>query len=480
MVKVVKDHLGTGSAMGDTRRGNAQLAAAIAEAGLSHAQVARALVRVAQECGADELVGVGRSHVSHWVGGSRPSGRAPALLAEALSRHLGRSITVEQLGFTPARQIPSTHVVPDWHVDTLATLTDLGRADVDPERRRVLEAGAYSVAALTLPPAPWWQEMAGRGTVRVAVGARPVRRGDLEAVRDMVSMFSHVDQRRGGGHARRTVVQYLTTEVAGFLRGSYTDDQVRRGVFSAASELAYLAGWMAFDNAEHGVAQHHFTVAVKLAAEADDPPMAGHVLRAMAHQALDLGHQGQARELADASVQGQRYAMASPRERSLLGVVYARTLVAVGESKAAAVALNRAEDDLAAAGPGDDEPGRVFFFGEASLAHETACALRDGGDLRGAVREFRRSVRTRQTTAFTRTHAITLGYLGAVQARQGGFEEACATWSSALNAMDGIRSGRTRQVAADMRSVLSPFRRRGLRAVADLDARAAAYLADSI
>jgi hypothetical protein len=42
--------------------------------------------------------------------------------------------------------------------------------------------------------------------------------------------------------------------------------------------------------------------------------------------------------------------------------------------------------------------------------------------------------------------------------------------------MDGIRSGRTHQVAADMRSVLSPLRHRGLRIVADLDARAAAYL----
>jgi hypothetical protein len=31
-------------------------------------------------------------------------------------------------------------------------------------------------------------------------------------------------------------------------------------------------------------------------------------------------------------------------------------------------------------------------------------------------------------------------------------------------------------VAADMRAVLAPFRHRGIRAVTDLDARAAAYL----
>jgi hypothetical protein len=237
---------------------------------------------------------------------------------------------------------------------------------------------------------------------------------------------------------------------------------------------------MAFDNAEHTIAQRHFMVAVKLAAEADDPPMAGHVLRAMAHQAIDLGHPQQALDLAAGSIEGPRYLLASRRERSLLGVVHARALAATGQPKAAAVALIRAEDDLAAAGPGDDEPGRVFFFGEASLAHETACVLRDSGDLPGAVREFRRSVRTRKASAFTRTHAVTLGYLGAVQARRGDVEEACATWSSALDAMESVRSARTRQAAVEMRSVLAAFRRRGPGTVMDLDARAAAYLARAV
>lgn len=39
-------------------------------------------------------------------------------------------------------------------------------------------------------------------------------------------------------------------------------------------------------------------------------------------------------------------------------------------------ALRRTEDDLRNT-DGTEEPGRVFFFAEASLAHETACTLRD-------------------------------------------------------------------------------------------------------
>jgi hypothetical protein len=155
------------------------------------------------------------------------------------------------------------------------------------ERRRVLASSAYCVAALAVPDESWWRQMAARGTARAS--ARGVGRGDLETVREMASLFSRVDQRRGGGHARTALVQYLTSDVVTYLRGSYTDERVRKDMFSAASELAYLSGWMAFDNAEHAIAQHYFSIAVKLAAEADDPPMAGHVLRAMAHQAVDLG-----------------------------------------------------------------------------------------------------------------------------------------------------------------------------------------------
>lgn len=460
--------------MGQARLRNARLAAVIAETGWSHAQVANAFVRVASENGAREFAGVGRSHVSHGVGGSHPSGWAPVILCEALSRRLGRTVTLGEVGLTV--QSLSSRAALDWRVDTLIALADLGKVDVDMERRRVLAAATYSVAALAVPDEPWWTQMAARGTTRATGSARGVGRGDLEAVREMASIFSRVDQRRGGGHARTALVQYLTSDVASYLRGSYPDERVRKDMFSAASELAYLSGWMAFDNAEHSIAQHYFSVAVKLAAEADDPPMAGHVLRAMAHQAVDLGHFHQGLDLAAASVDGKRYLLASPRERALFGVVYAWALGAVGQKSAAAEALIKAEDDLASATTGDDEPSRVFFFGEASLAHETACTLRDTGDLSGALKEFRRSVRTRKATTFTRTHAVTLGYLGAVQARRGEIDQACSTWSNALDAMDGIHSGRTRQAVVDMRAALSAFRRRGIPATVELDARAAVYL----
>jgi hypothetical protein len=248
-------------------------------------------------------------------------------------------------------------------------------------------------------------------------------------------------------------------------------------MFAAVSELAYLAGWMAFDDSDHRVAQHRFSVALQLATEADDQPLRGHILRAMAHQALDLGFRQQGLDLAAASVERDTLTAACPRERALIGVVHARALAATGQQKAAAVALRKAEDHLASTTEGDNEPARVFFFGEASLAHETARTLLEVGDLPGAIREFRSSVAKRQTSTFARTHVVTLGYLGAAEAANGRVDAAHQTWTQALHTAEGIRSGRVRKVVKDMYAKLSALKSVETPAIRELRTRAAAYLA---
>ncbi|MER7454449.1 helix-turn-helix transcriptional regulator [Nocardia beijingensis] len=357
--------------------------------------------------------------------------------------------------------------------DPVATLLNLGKADV--ERRSFLRVG-YSTALSASVLLPDWLDHASALT-RKESRVRYVGEADVAAVRDVMLVFSQIDQRLGGGHGRTAVVQYLTNEVTGYLKGSFASETVRRQMFSAAAEMAYLVGWMAFDNDEHAAAQRYFATSTQLAAEAEDAPLVGHVLRAMAHQAVDLGHSEQGLQLAEASVSGARYQSACPRERALLKVVHAKALSAAGRPAESAKALLQAEQDLAAASDSDPEPTRVFFFSEASLAHETACALRDAGNLAGAANQFQLSVRKRKATAFTRTHAVTLGYLGTVQARSGEIEQACATWRSALDAMGGVQSGRTRNVARDIRSTLARYRGQSIPGVRETDEQAAEYLA---
>ncbi|MFI5986984.1 Tat pathway signal protein [Streptomyces sp. NPDC051555] len=450
------------------RTRNALLAGVIAETGWSQPQVAAALVRVATENHATELMAVSRSHISMWVGGTHPEGRAAHILCETLSRRLRRPVTLGQIGLAPLA--PATEPRPGWSVDSISELADFG-GDMSMNRRGVLAASAYSAAGAALPGGSWWEHTREAAKARTSLSRLTVTQGHVSAVREAMRYYSRQDQRLGGRAGRTALTAYLRTDVAAYMAGRFPTGAVRRELVSATAELVYLAGWTAFDSGDHTTAQRSFEFALRLAAEADNPPLAGHILRAAAHQAVDLHHPQRALALAEGSLAGARYARATPRERSLLSVVHARALAATGQRTQALAALTRADTDLASAGNHTEEPERVSFFAEASLAHETACTLRDLGDLKGAEAAFEHSVRTR-ALPYARTHAVTLGYLGEVQARQGHLDAACATWTRALDTMAGIQSARTRDTVIRMRSALSPLRGRGGSIAADLDQRA--------
>ncbi|MFF3088561.1 MULTISPECIES: Tat pathway signal protein [Streptomyces] len=452
------------------RTRNNLLAAAIKETGWSQEQTAAHFRTVAVECGAPGLAHVSRAHISQWVLGSRPEGDAARILSETLSRRLGRVVTPAQIGLAPIQPTPST--VPGWEdVDTVAALVDLRDDTMDMTRRQVL---AYSAAGTALPPDHWWKDTLDRAQTRPAVSRQSVTPAHVEAVRAAMVHHSRQDQLLGGRAGSSALTSYLRTDVADYLARRFPSEKLRRDMFGAAAELVYLSAWMAFDSSDHGTAQARFNLAVSMAAEAGDGPLAGHILRAAAHQAVDLHHPKRALALAEGSLAQRRYAQASPRERALLGVVHARALALCRRDAEARAALRQAAEELGNARP-TDEPARVYFFGEASLAHETACTLRDLGDLRAAEKEFEHSVRTR-ALPFARTHVVTLGYLGAVQARQGQVEAACATWSRALDSMDGIASGRVQDTVVQMRRALRPVLARGGRVAATLDQRADAML----
>ncbi|WP_434595929.1 Tat pathway signal protein [Streptomyces sp. A5-4] len=451
------------------RERNLALAALLREAGWSQPQAAAAVARVAAESGMRELEAISRSHISMWVLGTKPSGRARHILRETLSRRLRRPLTLADLGLEEPTN--STESGSDWSVNPLTVLAELGSDDLDMHRRKLLATAAYSAAGLALPASSWWAAAPAAAARRTAVSPRLVRQADIDDVRDLTNFYSARDQQRGGASGRSSLASHLRDEAAPLLGSRFRTDRHRRDTYSAVAEMTYLAGWMAFDASEHRTAQRYLTLAARIAAEAGDGPLVGHILRALAHQAVDLGHPRKALAMADASMSRDRYGQASQREKALLAIVHARALAADGDRPGTLAAISRAERDLARAG-NDDAPGRVDFFQEASLAHETACALRDMGQPADAEIHFQRSVATRRRQQYARTHSVTLGYLGAVQVHQGRLDEACATWGQALDAMAGVHSGRARDVIVRMQSDLSPVRQRGGSRVTELDRRA--------
>src|SRR5262249_49534235 len=99
------------------------------------------------------------------------------------------------------------------------------------------------------------------------------------------------------------------------------------------AELAYLAGWKSFDSGSHGVAQKYYLASLRLANEADDGPLAGFVLRAMAHQAVDLGHGSACVQLASSALDWSKN-KGTPGASALFTVVKARGFAAERQSRA--------------------------------------------------------------------------------------------------------------------------------------------------
>lgn len=455
------------------RQRNVRLLAVINDCRWTYEACAAAVRAVAREHG-DDLRSCDRSMVGYWVAGVRPRARTAEYLAEAVSRRLGRVVQPVDLGLSGGSVEAAVDHRDWWMCDPVADLVSTGRADV--ERRALALNALYSLAALAVP-LDAWREVADRGRRAVGGGAA-VGRGEIEAVREMFVVLGKADERFGGGHARLAVVQYLTSDVAGYLQGRFATAADRAAMFTAAAQVAWLAGRKAFDSAcTPGLAQRYYVQAFKLAVEADDRPLAAFALRALAQQAVDLGHGREAVELTESAL-GWVRGRTTPAAVGLIEMEVARAHAATGDRTRTTAAISAAESCLSQTSVDDEQPDWVTTFGftEGGVAAKAGEAYRLMGDLATAEAQLRRSVARRNAVAFRRTQVLTLANLGDVQCAQGHLREACTHWNFALDNLSGVTSGRATAAVRNIRHRLRSFGSRLPAFAKQLDQRATAYL----
>ncbi|MEV0674986.1 hypothetical protein AB0I60_00545 [Actinosynnema sp. NPDC050436] len=406
-----------------SREHNEKLRALIGEARWTNHNFALAVNRVALEVGI--VLRYDRTAVSHWLSGSRPRPPVPAFMAQALSRRLGRPVRTADLGV--AGDEPADPVAEEPSATT--NLLRLVTADLDPARRTSLHEQPFRVEWTVAP------EWAGGRRPRRAGRHRGAQRGNAEAVRAMQGAFAAADQAFGGGHARLALAAYLATDVTAWLPGCTGEH--RRALLGGVTALAYLSGFMCFDDLHHHLAQRYYRAALRLAAEAGDATAHAVVLRGMSVQAWFLGHYRQAAELADAAVARMGDA-ATPGTRA----------VALGQAAVAHAALARRETALSCLSEAQRWVGRVDGGGRpvertdrADVAHLTgqALALMRAGDRAEAA--LRDSLRHRPE-AERRSRMLTVHLLAALQLREGRLEQSCATWQRFLDDYPRIHSAR--------------------------------------
>ncbi|MFI6317847.1 hypothetical protein ACIBG8_10040 [Nonomuraea sp. NPDC050556] len=392
-------------------------------------QLAKRVNRVAGESG--RTLALDRRSVWHWLAGRRPRSPVPELIAEVLSRELGRPISLDDLGLADRRPEPEDGA----------------------GRRQVLTSAVYSLSLLAVPS---WNQAVAHEPDSELVPDSPGRlsRDHLTAAERMAEVFSAADLAFGGGHARHALAAYLSQDLLPRLRLRAPFALRRRGQ-SAAAQLMYLCGFMCFDDEQHGQAQAYYRAALELTAEAGDRRAYAVVLRAMSVQARALGHHRQAVHLAEAAISTDQKRAEPVRQAFLLGQM-AVASAADGSKDQALSTLRQAERLLDQAGSGTDL--LIGGYHPAALAHQQAAVRALLGDRRGAITDLTASVRHRPVTE-RRPRAITLARLAELHLGQGHLERAVTTWDAFIDDYPHLRSGRATSALRTMRQSLKPYSR---------------------
>jgi transcriptional regulator with XRE-family HTH domain len=432
------------------RQPNERLQALIQEAGCSNAGLARRV----NVCGAEHGLDLryDKTSVARWLRGQQPRGRAPAIIAEALGRKLGRAVSIDEIGMANGKNLATgigLHFAPTV-LGAIEQVCELWRSDVG--RRDFLTGSTVAASALVEPSRDWLITRPDQAVARNG-GAR-VGRSDVEAVKATTQALTDLDHRFGSGHVRPVVVHYLNSVVSGLLAGSYRD-QVGRELFGAVARLTELAGYMAVDTGQPGLAQRYYIQALRLAQAAGDRGYGGYILAAgMSHLAASLGNPREIAQLARAAQEGSR-GQVTPTAEAMFYAAEARGHALLGDARTFAAVANLATESMEHSRP-DEDPAWIAHFDHAYLADELAHCHRDLGQAAPAVSRAEEALAAHPETR-ARRRAIDLLLLADAQVQQREVEEACHTGARAVILLSGLRSNRGAEYLEDFRRRLEPY-----------------------
>ena len=415
-------------AVRSARTPNRDLRSLLGQAGWSGARLAREVNSLGAEQGT--ALHYDRTSVAHWLAGSRPRPPVPALVAEALSRHLGRSVRPQDTGLTARGQdlgdLPGAPPGEGSGVDRLDHLLRLT------DRRTAALLGAYSLGALAVPH---WPSAPVRGPAPRAGTGPAIGMAHVESARELLDVLARGDAVFGAGRIRQPLRRYLATTLLPWLRADLKP-AVRGELFGVAARLTYLCAFAHFDTNHQAAAQHFYLTSAELAREAGDHVGYALALRGLSVQAHALGHHAAAQRLAEQAVRvGIRHA--PPHQQAFFLGQLAVTGAVLGDSGHVRH-LVRAEKCLETASDGIPPVGS-FHLGSLALQH--AAVARSQGRHRAAVEALGRTLRHRPADE-RRSHAVCLAELAETQLTIGHLDQACHTWHAFLDLYPHISSAR--------------------------------------
>lgn len=250
-----------------------------------------------------------------------------------------------------AAQATDNGVIVSWDVSGLAQLAVA--LDTDrPDAEGILRGPQLTTLAhewLLAEPAA--VNRAGDGGI---IGTTLLDRLDA-----LVQELRIVDDHLGGGQVLELVEPEVRFAIRLMRRGTFSPDS-RSRLYRLIGELTQLAGWAAYDDGKHALAQRYYQAALYAAHVADDRLLGVYTLSMMAFQASNLDQHHEALLLLDSARLGGK-GVNTPGVLSMLDAWESRAHSLVGNREGFRRALGRASERFGKRRI-EDDPDWLYWY----------------------------------------------------------------------------------------------------------------------
>lgn len=397
--------------------------------------------------------------------GSVPHAPLPALVSYTLSDRLGRRVTVADIWGdraldSPQVQLASAGMNHPWSVAGTRMVARDWLVGGLVDRRHFLTVSGSTLAGAV---------SAYLAAELPAVAALPPVPGDplVEQIEASIPLLQQLDDAKGGAASLGYIGAQLRAVTLVLYEGTYPAAVTRR-LLVALADLGQLAGWMAFDANQHGLAQRYFFTGLRASHDAGYTAMAAHILADLSFQAASRGHRSDGITLGEAARHHAARAPAGVRASvdSRLAYAYA----AGGRVTEFERTYASAADTFAGRDPASD-PTWLYYLTPGHLDCQAGYALvlagRDrpaGGDrvgrdmLRRGTALLRTGAHDRPLGDASQRRALYEGaWLALGYAARGDLEGACGEARTAIGRLNSVRSPRSNAL---LHQLSTDFRRR--------------------
>lgn len=324
----------------------------------------------------NEVLGAGyvsRSTVAEWVNQERvPRDPVPTVVAHVLSEELGRTVTLDELWKGRAKRSQlwlsafDGMTGPWCHSGTVRALEcwqEHGETVLDFSHRTFFPVWGEALVGPTLSylehPATPLQLVQYRNWAR---DGRMITASMTSIASLVVERMHRLDDTEGGSLENlRFVHQYFLSIGEQIRSGDAVDSTVLGKLFRVWMSLCQVAGWMAYDAEEHGLAQRYFYSGLRAAHSIRDRTYGAYLLARLTHQAIYCRKVREARTLADATVRAAKGG--PPALRSLVGGLVAHTEALEGNAYGFETNMATAQDLIEEPGAVEGQPSWMYWFG---------------------------------------------------------------------------------------------------------------------